>query len=1008
MMRGFFWGSEYFCFFGFLLIFAIASPAQDSQVRLTAEKLLAEGEGFYAKNTPDDREKAFPKFTEALKLFEQIGDDEGQIKSLVKLKDISFYRGNFRECISYSTRVLALARKVGNRNLEAQTIGNIGFYHYLLGENRKGLEFLKQSAEILKEIGEKQLEGLVSDNIGQIYYELGEIKIALEFFQISLKIRRETNDRKGEGITLSNLGYAFNEGGDKQKALEYYQQALAIISEAKDERNQGTILNNIADVYHSSGEFQKAFDYYRQSLEIRRRIGDQYGESMVLHNIGTLYADLGNYENALSFLNQSLKIRQEKGLRREEALSLNSIGGLYSKLKDVPKALEIFQKAFEVQKTLENKMGSARILNNIGRLYLNNKEEAKAIGHLEQSLKLAEELNYLEMIGENYLSLARCYEKLGKPQAAEENFNRALTIQREINMPFELADTLYYFARFDENRGRRDAAIEKIGEVLQIVENLRNSIASQNLQASFFAEQQKYYEFYISLLTAQHKRFPDKGFGALALRTSENALARSLLDSLGGNRREIRSSMPPELLEEERLLRQTINAKDFQRIEALRQKSNEKAAEFEKELAENLRKYEELQAKIHQANPQFASLNNPAPLDLKEIQTKVLDENSILLEYFVGEERSFLFLTAKDKLEIIELPKREIIEKDVRTAIENLKSRAAEIPNETPAQRTARLKKSDTDLEKNLLEISNKIILPVAEKIKNKRLLVVASGILQYLPFAALKNQNSFLIETNEIVNLPSASVVPFLQEMKRREKGAKNLISIFADPVFSAEDVRLKTVANQTSGVLREAVSLSPVLRSDFSRLRFSRTEAEAISSLSEANQRFVSLDFAANLQNATSENLRNSRIVHFATHGIVNSQFPELSSIVFSLVDEKGKPQEGFLRLQDVYNLRLNADLVVLSACETALGKEVKGEGIIGLTRGFMFAGASSVAASLWQVEDRATADLMKRFYQGMLRENLTPSNALRQAQISMLKEKNSAHPFYWAGFTLQGDWK
>jgi CHAT domain-containing protein len=180
------------------------------------------------------------------------------------------------------------------------------------------------------------------------------------------------------------------------------------------------------------------------------------------------------------------------------------------------------------------------------------------------------------------------------------------------------------------------------------------------------------------------------------------------------------------------------------------------------------------------------------------------------------------------------------------------------------------------------------------------------------------------------------------------------------------------------------------------------------SIAGLVPNGSELIALDFDANLKTATSEHFRNARIIHFASHGLVNSAYPELSGIVLSLFDQNGSAQEGYLRLLDIYNLEMRSDLVVLSACETALGKEIRGEGIVGLTRGFMYAGAPTVIASLWRVEDRATADLMKRLYQRMFRENLSPATALRAAQIAMLKEKTTAHPFYWAGFTLQGEWR
>jgi CHAT domain-containing protein len=190
--------------------------------------------------------------------------------------------------------------------------------------------------------------------------------------------------------------------------------------------------------------------------------------------------------------------------------------------------------------------------------------------------------------------------------------------------------------------------------------------------------------------------------------------------------------------------------------------------------------------------------------------------------------------------------------------------------------------------------------------------------------------------------------------------------------------------------------------------RLPGTRREAAAITALVPTTERKQALDFEASRVTATSEELSQYRIIHFATHGLLNSQHPELSGIVLSLVDAQGKPQDGFLRLHEIYNLKLPAELVVLSACQTGLGKEIKGEGLVGLTRGFMYAGAARVMASLWKVDDRATAELMKQFYQGMVKDGLRPAAALRAAQVAMWKQQRWQEPYYWAAFVLQGEWK
>jgi CHAT domain-containing protein len=275
----------------------------------------------------------------------------------------------------------------------------------------------------------------------------------------------------------------------------------------------------------------------------------------------------------------------------------------------------------------------------------------------------------------------------------------------------------------------------------------------------------------------------------------------------------------------------------------------------------------------------------------------------------------------------------------------------------------------------------------------------------------------------HEIVSLPSASSLAVLRRELAGRAPAPKAVAVIADPVFDADDERVKKSAQDVvasnnkqttrSGdeqeVFRSAREVGAAdAQQRLQRLLFSRREAEAIMSLAPGGAGFEALDFAASRATALDSNLSQYRIIHFATHGLLNSQTPELSGIVLSLFDEHGRPQDGFLRLHDIYNLKLAADLVVLSACKTGLGKEVKGEGLIGLTRGFLYAGSPRVVASLWKVNDQATSELMKLFYQRMLGGGLRPAAALRMAQIDMWRQKRWAAPYYWAGFALQGEWK
>jgi CHAT domain-containing protein len=325
---------------------------------------------------------------------------------------------------------------------------------------------------------------------------------------------------------------------------------------------------------------------------------------------------------------------------------------------------------------------------------------------------------------------------------------------------------------------------------------------------------------------------------------------------------------------------------------------------------------------------------------------------------------------------------------------------------------------ADAEYSKAAASLSQMLLGPAAAELKNKRLLIVSEGVLQYVPFAGLPDPTATdsrpLIVAHEVVNAPSASVVALLRQETANRKPARRALAVLADPVFSNDDPRVS--AARAGHVLPdEKTPATDALRSaneaglgDLKRLRFTRLEADEIARLAADDPKLKAVDFQATRKLATSAEIGEYRIVHFATHGLINNRHPELSGIVLSLIDEKGEPQNGFLRLYDLYNLKLSADLVVLSACQTALGKEIRGEGLVGLTRGFMYAGAPRVIASLWQIDDRASAEFMKRFYQGMLGEKLRPAAALRAAQVSMQNDKRWHAPHYWAAFTLQGEWR
>jgi CHAT domain-containing protein len=428
------------------------------------------------------------------------------------------------------------------------------------------------------------------------------------------------------------------------------------------------------------------------------------------------------------------------------------------------------------------------------------------------------------------------------------------------------------------------------------------------------------------------------------------------------------------------------------------------------------RTYAELQARIRNANPRYAALMRPRALSLGEIQRELIDPQTLLLEFRLGEKQSWLWCVSADRLWSFALPARAQIEKAGREIYGLLTARQPRA-GERPDARHARIQRADRRWLDASRVLSDMLLGRAAAELgpswPGKRLLVIGSGVLEYLPFAALPDpwrDGRALVESHEIVYAPSASVISVIrQDSAGRALPAKK-VAVLADPIFERDDPRVLATGRRPP--VRPALNVMAAdhsaVSSRFARLPFSREEARAIEGLVPAGERLVATGFNATLETAASRTLADYRIVHFATHGVLDTARPEASGLVLSLVGPDGRAEKGFLGVSDIYNLHLPADLIVLSGCQTALGKEIRGEGIIGLTRGFMYAGARRVVASLWQVDDLATAELMRLFYRGMLQQQLPPAAALRAAQRQLAARPQWSAPFYWAGFVMQGEWK
>lgn len=911
---------------------------------IAAARAFEEAQRVRAQRTAPARAAAIKKFEEALSEFEKLGNNYWSGLSLHSLGSTYVQSNEFAKALSAFDRALPLFRAAGDKRGEAGVFNFIGGVHDILGNQSQALAGFQKALAIYDQIEDPSIKASVLNNLGKVHSDLNHWQVSLEYYNQALPMLHINANPAREASAIYNIGSLYFRLGDTERTLAHVEQALQLFRKAEDKLGQADALSIIGLVYVTRGEAEKGLGFYSQALELFRAAGDARGEATTLDYAGLAYASRNQLQKARENHQQALQLRRKIADRRNEALSLANLGHVYFLLNDPAQAQASYQEALVIFRALEDSNNEARTL----------------------------------------VGLAKVQGSAGDLVAARKNVEKALTL----------------------------------------IEEVRSSAGSQQLRASYFASRREPYELYIDLLMKQHVQSPQAGYDAQALAASERGRARSLLELLNEAQVDIRKGVNPQLIDSERNLAQLLNAKAQRQIRLLAQKNvQEQLNEVNKELRQLEDEYQAVRTAIRNSSPGYAALTQPEPLKLQEIQAQ-LDPNTLLLEYSLGKERSYLWLVSQSALRSYELPDQQQIEKHAREVYSLLTSRSAPVSGETASQKQKRIAAADARLPAASAELSRLILGPVAGELQGKRLVIVADGALQYIPFAALpapskidaNDQYRALILDHEMISLPSASTLAVQRKNLLQRKPAANAVAVIADPVFSLADNRFKERARsngprQATGdpantrLLEHLADEGGRLR--IRRLPFTRQEADRILAVSPQPGNLKATDFKANRSIATGPELSKYRYVHFATHGYLDSERPDLSAIVLSLVDQNGQPQDGFLRAHEIYNLTLPAELVVLSACQTGLGKETKGEGLVGLTQGFMYAGARRVVVSLWNVNDKATADLMQRFYSDMLKEKQSPASALRKAQAEMSQQKQWQQPYYWAAFVLQGEW-
>ena len=954
-----------------------------------------------------DKDRAIELTGEALAVAQKAGDEIGEAASLEFRGTTLDEQGREDDALSDLRRSLSLYRKHDDTRGQVVALGDLASAIDKQGDKQQALELYQQTLDLAKKIGDRVAQAVQINNMGRIYSQIGKLSVATENYQRALQIWNETGEHRYAGWTLHNLGAIQEKLGEPQAALDYYGRAMKVWDATGDLQGKSFTLHNMGVVNNSLGESQKALGLFEQASVLFKRLGLKRGLAQVQMNLGKVQGDLGNGAKALELFQEALALARQAQWKTGEASALNRLGHAYLLRGDLVLARENLERSRALFEELGAAANEATALENLGYVALAQGDQDKALAFARKALDLRRATQNRKGEGDTHRLLGVIYRQRGDLTAASDELETALGVTRVVGDLGGEAKVLYELALVRKAEGKLPEALELGKKALDQVEVLRWNVGSPRLRATFLGDRERYFAFVVDLLMELEHEMPGAGFAEQAFAVSEQSRARSFLDVLAEMREQLYADVDPALRQREEDLRHRILLAYYRLLKAQAGDSEEEQGQASSVLQEDLTSFDQLQGEIRETSPRFASLTRPKIPSADEIRRGLLDDGTVLLEYFVGPDRSWLFALSADGFHTYPLPPRDQIEGLVRELRKLLGD-----PQHAALARQR--------IERLAMDLGATLLGPVDHLAQFKRLVIVPEGALHYLPFAMLGRPGRPTYEPLvaqkdlEISVLPSAAV---LEEVRQRAEGratAPRGVAVLADPVFSRQDPRVtgspalsvpEPACESCERSLRSFRSLSPF---DLTRLPDTRREAEQIAKEVGRRQVLEALGFDANVDLVLGGKLAPYRVLHFATHGLLNDEHPELSSLVLSLVDASGKERAGFLLPQQILAARFQADLAVLSACETALGENIRGEGLVGMARAFIHAGVSGVVASVWRVDDQATTALMARFYQALAQEHLSAPAALAEAERALLESGNFSSPVDWAGFVFEGDWR
>ena len=978
--------------------------------------------------------RALDYYEQALVLHREFGYRQAEANTLGNIGLLYDNLGQSPRALDYYEQALVIHREIGDRQGEGVVLNSLGTVYDKLEQPLRALDYYQQALTVNWEIGNRYGKGANLSNIGNVYVDLGQPTRALGYYEQALKLKEEIGDRRGEGVELSNLGRVYDNLGQYPLALESYEQALAISRETNDWRGEGDALIGLGNIYGEWGQYPRALEYYEQTLMVRREFGDRRGEGEILANIGLVFYLLGQSPSALDYSGQALAIAREIGDRWGQRNILNNFGSIYGSLGQYSQALDYYDQALAIAHDLGDRHGEGQALTNLGVAYNNLGQYSRALEHYEQALLIKRELGDRSGEGDVLINLGLTQHNLGQYQDAYTTLLEGLNIHKALDTP-SLWHAHRGLASVEITLQHNEAAISHYEQALDRIEALRAGLVDTGQRLSFMQNKLFVYDELIELLQKLHKKHPNKGYDRKALEIFERKQGRVFLEEMGKSGVRLFSGVPKRITQREldllNQLQQIHNHLVDERSKPFMEQDKEFIQVLEKDKRTLQAEQERLQEQIKVDHPDYYTLKYPMPVTLAELQQQVLQPGELLLVYGVMKDKTSLWLIGQKEFESYTLDIGEVeLSKKIAALREALyydwgTGRGLHVDR---AVQTTQKPVSFLQLSYDLYSL----LIPEAVYslfTGQHTLHIVPSGPLYALPFEALVTSPSvpllqegeqdvlprpvgegwgegfphYLIEDIPITYLSSASLLKTLREsLARRSSTAHYPLLAFADPVYRRqtiqEDDRVRALRNQ---------SYRNFLGDNFLELPETTDEARLIVDVLNAPQESDPLQLRENASRSkVFEFNTNNRLDHyayllFAMHGVLPGEVDRVTQSALVLSD-------GFLTMADVFGLQLNARLVSLSACNTGRGRQVKGEGVIGLTRAFMYAGTPAVAVTLWSVESFSAKDLNIGFF-GYLSEGLAPARALQAIKIHMLQGKmkeDYRHPYYWGPFVLFGD--